>query len=58
MVALAILLVELGIVVAGGALGYYLIEVPARRAIVATAQGWRSRRVEAEESVTPAAPAS
>lgn len=57
-VALAILLVELGIVVAGGALGYYLIEVPARRAIVATAQGWRSRRVEAEESVTPAAPAS
>jgi peptidoglycan/LPS O-acetylase OafA/YrhL len=62
--ALAILLVELCVVVLGGALGFYLIEVPARRAIVAKAQAWRDRRAENEENaeeaeaITPAAPAS
>jgi peptidoglycan/LPS O-acetylase OafA/YrhL len=57
-VALVVLLVELGVVVVGGALGYYLIEVPARRAIVAKVQAWHGRRVEAEQTVAPAAPAS
>jgi peptidoglycan/LPS O-acetylase OafA/YrhL len=56
-VAMLILLVELGVVVAGGALGYYLVEVPARRAIVAKAQAWRNRTVESEQA-TPMAPAS
>jgi peptidoglycan/LPS O-acetylase OafA/YrhL len=49
-VALVVLLVELGVVVVAGALGYYLIEVPARRAIVAKAQAWRGRKVEAEQT--------
>ncbi|CAB3796223.1 acyltransferase family protein [Paraburkholderia fynbosensis] len=47
-VALVVLVVELGVVVVGGALGYYLIEVPARRAIVGNVQAWRGRQVEAE----------
>ena len=57
-VAMLILLVELGVVVAGGALGYFLIEVPARRAIVAKAQAWRDRAVESEDTTTPMAPAA
>lgn len=39
--ALAILLAELLVVVAGATLAYYLIELPARRAIVARVQGRR-----------------
>ncbi|MCC8395125.1 acyltransferase [Paraburkholderia sp. MMS20-SJTR3] len=46
LVALVILLVEVAVVVAGGALGYFLVEVPARRAIIARAQAWRNRAVE------------
>jgi peptidoglycan/LPS O-acetylase OafA/YrhL len=57
-VALLILLTELGVVVAGGALGYYLVEVPARRAIIAKAQAWRNTAVEAGETTTPVAPAA
>ncbi|KXU87883.1 hypothetical protein CI15_14315 [Paraburkholderia monticola] len=57
-IAMLILLVELGVVVAGGALGYYLVEVPARRAIVANAQAWRHRGGEAKEAAMPMAPAS
>lgn len=57
-VALAILLVELAVVVVGGALGYYLIEVPARRMIVAKAQAWGRRSVEADGTVKPTATTS
>lgn len=53
MVAMLILLVELGVVVAGGALGYYMVEVPARRAIVAKAQAWRNRAVESDRGGAP-----
>jgi peptidoglycan/LPS O-acetylase OafA/YrhL len=49
-VALVVLLVELGVAVVGGALGHYLIELPARRAIVAKLQAWRGGRVEAEQT--------
>lgn len=55
--ALVILLAELVIVVAGGALGYYLIEVPARRMIVAKAQALSRRSVEAEHAAGSAATA-
>jgi peptidoglycan/LPS O-acetylase OafA/YrhL len=58
MVAMLILLVELGLVVAGGTLGYYLIEVPARRAIIAKAQAWRNGGEDSQDTTTPMAPAS
>ncbi|MEM5332235.1 acyltransferase, partial [Paraburkholderia sp. JHI2823] len=57
-VAMLILVVELGVVVAGGALGYYLIELPARRAFIAKARAWRTRAAASDDTGTPMAPAS